>query len=40
LIATVAHHPSLFRVLVDNAGIEPASFGFAEPTLKLLKTTG
>jgi hypothetical protein len=26
--------------LVDNAGIEPASFCFAEPTLKLSKITG
>jgi hypothetical protein len=37
LIAAVAHHPSLFRVWVDNAGIEPANFVFAEPTLKLSK---
>jgi hypothetical protein len=36
----MAHDPSLFRVWVDNAGIEPANFGFAEPTLKLSKITG
>jgi hypothetical protein len=36
LIAAVAHHAIMER----NAGIEPASFGFAEPTLKLSKITG